>query len=98
MNRRDEVMKRIQKLDPLPDEVFSSMDESKKRAIISHFKNKFPEYLYFYTDQCLLFYGGSSTFPNGNPTMKCQNLMGTSDAAKLLGAEKVERYLKVRSI
>ena len=98
MNRRDEVMNRIKMLDPLPDEVFSSMDATKKRAILGHFKNKFPEYLYFYTDQCLRFYGGSSSFPNGNPTMKCQNLMKGDDAAKLLGVEKVERYLKIRSI
>jgi hypothetical protein len=98
MSRRDEVMNRIRTLDPLPDEVFSSMDETKKRAILGHFKNKFPEYLYFYTDQCLLFYGGSNTFPNGNPTMKCQNLMGGDNASTLLGADRVERYLKVRSI
>lgn len=98
MDRREEVLKKIKTLDPLPDEVFSSMDQPKKRAILSHFKQKFPEYLYFYTDQCLLFYGGKTAFPQGNPTMKCQNLMESSEAAGLLGKDKVDRFHQVRSI
>ena len=98
INRRDAVISKIKTLDPLPDQVFASMDELKKRAILGHFKNNFPEYLYFYTDQCLLFYGGKNIFPNGNPTMRCQNLMGLEEAGKLLGTDKVEKYFKVRSI
>lgn len=98
MDRREEVLKKIKTLDPLPDELFSSLDETKKRAVLSHFKQKFPEYLYFYTDQCLLFYDGKTAFPNGNPTMKCQDLMRTDSAGTLVGKEKVERFYKVRSI
>jgi len=98
IDRREEVLKKIKNLDPLPDELFSSLDESKKNAILLHFKNKFPEYLSFYTDQCLLFYGGKTAFPQGNPTIKCQNLMESSGAAGLLGKEKIERFHQVRLI
>jgi hypothetical protein len=98
VERRDEVMNKIKILDPLPDELFSSLDESKKRAILAHFQKKFPEYLYFYANQCLLFYGGKSVFPQGNPTIKCQNLMESDNAATLVGKEKVERFRQVRSI
>ena len=98
MNRREEVLKRLKTLDPLPDELFSSLDEVKKRAILNLFKTKFPEYLSFYSDQCLLFYGGKTAFPQGNPTMKCQNLMENEAAKSLLGEEKVNRFQQVRSI
>lgn len=98
VDRRDEVLKKIKTLDPLPDEIFSSLDESKKRAVLGHFKSHFPEYLYHYTDQCLLFYGGKSEFPNGNPTMKCQNFMESDLAKSIVGADKVLRFNKIRSI
>jgi hypothetical protein len=98
MDRREEVLKKIKNLDPLPDELFSSMDATKKRAVLTHFKNKFPEYLYYYANQCLLFYDGKTAFPNGNPTMKCQDLMHTDSAAELVGKDNVERFHKVRSI
>lgn len=98
VDRRDNVLKRIKGLDPLPDEIFSSNDEAKKRAILGHFKKNFPEYLYYYTDQCLLFYEGKTTFPQGNPTMKCQNLMNDSTMGAFLGADKVQNFHKFRSI
>lgn len=98
MDRREEVLKRLKALDPLPDELFSSLDEVKKRAILNHFKTKFPEYLSYYSDQCLLFYGGKTAFPQGNPTMKCENLMENKEATNLLGQDKVDRFLQVRSL
>ena len=98
VDRREEVLKKIKTLDPLPDELFASLDEAKKTAILNHFKNKFPEYLYFYADQCLMYYGGKTAFPDGNPTMKCQNLMEQDTARTLVGEDKVQRFLKAISI
>jgi hypothetical protein len=98
MSRRDEVLRKLKNLDPLPDEIFSSMDETKKRTVLSHFKNNFPEYLYFYTNQCLLYYGGKTTFPNGNPTMKCQDLMNSPQASGLVGEDKIRQFKQIRSI
>jgi hypothetical protein len=98
VDRREEVLKRIKGLDPLPDELFASLDNAKKRAVLNHFKTKFPEYLYFYADQCLVYYGGKTAFPNGNPTMKCQNLMDSSEASALIGSEKVQKFQQLRSI
>lgn len=98
VSRRDEVLRKLKNLDPLPDEVFASMDEAKKRTVLSHFKNNFPEYLYFYANQCLLYYGGKTSFPNGNPTMKCQDLMGAKEATSLLGEDKVRQFKQIRSI
>jgi hypothetical protein len=98
IDRREEVLKRMKTLDPLPDELFSSLDEIKKRAVLTHFKTKFPEYLYYYADQCILFYGGKTAFPQGNPTIKCQNFMEAEEARALLGKDKIERFYKVRNL
>lgn len=98
IDRREIVLNKIKTLDPLPDEVFSSLDITKKRAILTLFKTKFPEYLSYYADQCLLYYGGKMPFPDGNPTMKCQNLMETDLAPGLVGEDKLARFRKIRSI
>lgn len=96
--RREKVLKRLKKLDPLPDELLSSLDASKRRVILNHFKFHFPEYLSFYADQCLSYYGGKGSFPQGNPTMNCQSLMNLDNAASLIGEDKVQHFQKVRSI
>jgi hypothetical protein len=98
VKRRDEVIKKIKTLDPLPDSLFSSLDEAKKNAILAQFKTKFPEYLNYYADQCLLFYGGKKSFPQGNPTIKCQNLMESDGAIGILGKETVDSFHQARSL
>lgn len=98
ITRREEVLNKMKTLDPLPDAIFGSLDQIKKRAILNHFKNKFPEYLYHYANQCLLYYEGKTTFPLGNPTMKCQDLMENETARELIGADKVQQFQKIRSI
>lgn len=97
-DRRDKVLARLKTLDPLPDELFSSMDVNKTRAILTHFSKSFPEYISFYANQCIRYYGGTSVFQNGNPTMHCQDLMGSELAVPFLGTEKVQEYQKSRKI
>lgn len=92
--RREKVIDKFKKLDPLPDELFASSDEDKKRIIVSQFKLKFPEYLDYYTQQCLNYYQGKTPYKNGNPTMKCSNLMKLENAKTLLGVDKVDSFFK----
>ena len=96
--RREEVLKRINMLDPLPDDLFSSSDAVKKRAILNHFKGHFPEYLDAYTNQCLSFYEGTKVFKNGNPTIHCQDLMKSENAASLLPSDIIQRFQKAKKI
>ncbi|WP_408096457.1 hypothetical protein ACJVC5_15565 [Peredibacter sp. HCB2-198] len=97
-NRRDAVMKKMRELDPLPDGILASLDERKKRAILNHFKMYFPEYLNFYTDQCVLFYGGKGSFPTGNPTVNCQQFMDSELAPSIIDDFKIKQYQDVRKI
>lgn len=97
--RREAVLNIVKtKLDPLPDEIFSSIDIPKKRVVLNHFKANFPEYLDFYSDQCVKFYGGKNTFPQGNPTVHCQDLMNSELAPEVLSHDKIKRYQEVINI
>lgn len=96
--RRDEVMKQLKKLDPLPDDIFSSMDQTKKRVILGHFKNNFPEYLDFYASECVQYYGGKVSYPHGNPTIHCQELMASDLAPQFIDAYKLKQYQDVKKI
>ena len=98
IERREAVLKKIAQLDPLPDEIFSSLDQTKKRVLLNHFKAYFPEYLDFYVEQCTHFFGGKGSFPKGNPTVHCQDFMKSDLAPTLIDNYKIKRYLEVRKI
>ncbi|MGE3611221.1 MAG: hypothetical protein AB7I27_16635 [Bacteriovoracaceae bacterium] len=96
--RRDEVLTLIKKLDPLPDDLLTSLDSAKKRAIYTHFKQNFPEYLDYYTGQCLTFYEGKTIFPKGNPTVHCQDLMNSDIGLKVVDEFKIKKFQQIRKI
>jgi hypothetical protein len=97
--RRDETLATIKsKLDPLPDDLMGSLDQIKKRAVLSHFKENFPEYFDFYAHQCLAYYGGGGKFPRGNPTIHCQDFMKSDLAPEIVGAEKVKKFLEIKKL
>ncbi len=97
-NRRDEVLAQLKRMDPLPDELFSSLDLMKKKAILTHFKNNFPEYLSFYTRQCIEFYGGKGSFPAGNPTIHCQDMMSSELAPQFIDQDLIQKYQEAKKI
>ena len=96
--RRELVMEELQKLDPLPDDIMGTLDLTKRRAVLRHFKSNFPEYFDYYSGQCVAYYSGSKKFPKGNPTMKCQDLMNSDLASEILPASKIEMFQKVKRI
>ena len=98
VGRREKVLKTLKNLDPLPDAILGSLDETKKRVVLNHFKTYFPEYLDFYTDECVKFYGGKGSFPSGNPTVHCQDFMNSELAPKVIDKFKIDQYQSVRKI
>lgn len=96
--RREAVLKKLKNLDPLPDAILGSLDQTKKRVILKHFKTYFPEYIDFYTDQCVNYYGGIGSFPSGNPTINCQNLMSSELAPMIIDDFKIKKFQEVRKI
>lgn len=96
--RRSKVLEELKKIDPLPDALFSSSDLGKKKAILHHFKHHFPEYIQFYFGQCLQYYQGSSSFKNGNPTIRCQELMKSDFIEQIIDKEKIKQFQKTQFI
>lgn len=98
VERRESVLRKLRSLDPLPDSIMGSLDQSKKRVVLKHLKTFFPEYLEFYADQCIKFYGGKGSFPAGNPTVHCQELMSSELAPQIIDDWKIKNYNNVRRI
>lgn len=98
ITRRDNVLTKLKTLDPLPDAILGSLDQTKKRVVLNHFKTYFPEYLDHYTDQCTKFYGGKGSFPAGNPTINCQKFMSSELAPLIIDDYKIKQFNSVRSI
>ncbi len=96
--RREAVLAKLKELDPLPDSIFSSLDQTKKRVLLNHIKTHFPEYLDHYTSQCIKFFSGKGSFPNGNPTLNCQEFMSTDLAPALIDQYKINKYIEARKI
>ena len=97
--RREKVLRKIKmSLQDLPDEIFSSLDESKRRAITTLFKENFPEYLDYYAHQCIKFFKGVGSFPDGNPTLHCQDLMNSDLAAKIFEPATIKSYQDAKKI
>jgi len=82
--RRDAVIEAFKKLDPIPDEIFSSLDDLKVRAIFKHINDNFPELISYYFNQCKAYYSGTKTFPNGNPTLHCKAFVESPRGKALL--------------
>ena len=97
-DRRERVMEQLKNLDPLPDNIMGSMDETKRRVVLRHMKANFPEYFDYYSEQCVSYYGGTKKFSRGNPTMKCESLMKSDLAGELLPASKIEQFQSVKKI
>lgn len=97
-SRRDMVMENLQKLDPLPDAIMGTLDLTKRRVVLRHFKTNFPEYFDYYASQCVAYYGGTKKFSKGNPTMKCQDLMNSDLASELLPENKILQFKSVKQI
>jgi hypothetical protein len=98
VGRREKVLRTLKKLDPLPDAILGSLDQTKKRVVLNHFKTYFPEYLDHYTDECVKFYGGKGSFPTGNPTVHCQDFMTGELAPTIIDDFKIKQYQDVRKI
>lgn len=96
--RRDLTMDKIRKLDPVPDGILGSLDQRKKKVILSHMKKNFPEYMDHYTRQCILFYQGEGSFPTGNPTVNCQNFMESELAQEVVDDFQIKRFQEARKI
>ena len=81
--RRQKVIAQLLQLDPLPDQLFSSNDKARAEVLARFVLQNLPEYIKSYLEFCLSYYKGSKTFVNGNPTLRCQDLLATAKTYNL---------------
>lgn len=98
VEKRESVISQLKKLDPIPDEIFGSMDQLKRKVVLKHLKLHFPEFFNFYIQQCFAYYSGKGQFPNGNPTLNCQKIMESDVAPELFTADQMKTYKALHSI
>ncbi|MBF0360582.1 MAG: hypothetical protein HQK49_06205 [Oligoflexia bacterium] len=75
---RSQLFERIKKLDPLPGKSFAIFSEERKRVILDHIHQNFPEYMDYYAKTCLDYLKGQKNFVNGNPTPYCKDLFNSA--------------------
>ncbi|MBF0297864.1 MAG: hypothetical protein HQK51_04045 [Oligoflexia bacterium] len=76
---RSKIFEKIKKIDPLPGKSFSIITQDRKRILLDHIHQNFPEYMDFYAKTCLEYLVGKRTFINGNPTMYCRDLFSSAE-------------------
>ena len=94
--RRKKVLNQLKTLDPLPDHLFGLNSSLKKNTLIHHFAKNFPEYLDHYSHTCLRYLQGQGSFPNGNPTVYCRQIMEETQAKNWIDQQRLSLYQKVK--
>lgn len=93
--RRENILESLKKIDPLPGKVFAIEDTKKRQVLLDNLALNFPEYIDLYAKTCLAYVKGSQSFPNGNPTMECRELLKSAKNTKILN-EKVLNELSTQ--
>ena len=90
-NTREKLIGQYQKIDPLPDEIFSLNKKSNisRAKILSRY---FPEIIDKYAHTCLDYLQGTRTFPNGNPTHNCHQFFELSKKHHLVPDSFARQY------
>ncbi len=92
--RRMRLLKAVKRLDPLPDQLFSTFGHKKALVVTKHLAAHFPEYLDFYSRTCLNYIQGKDSFPRGNPTINCKDFYELSSKEKIIDNEFLKQYQK----
>lgn len=95
--RRTSVLENIKKIDPLPGKIFALEDQKRKQVLLDYMTLNFPEYVDHYAKTCLAYVKGLNSFPMGNPTMECRELLKSSKNGHILNDKiqtELSTYLK----
>lgn len=91
-DRREKVLERLKRYDPLPDELINSANNKKRDLLLDLMTKNFPEYLDYYAKTCLDYLEGKKQFPNGNPTKYCRELFKLSQDKNWVNSSLKLRY------
>lgn len=90
--RRQTLLKRLAKLDPLPDQIFDSGNILKRDTLAKFLAHNIPEYFSFYADTCVRYRQGQGKYPYGNPTLHCDKFFTLAQQHQWLSQEVKLKY------
>ncbi len=96
LERRNSVMAFLQKLDPLPGAIFASSNHALRKSVMKLFGENFDEYLTFYAKTCLSYLKGVRSFPNGNPTVQCDDFYANNKKENWVGQSLQMNYSSIK--
>ena len=76
--RRIKVIENLDRMDPLPDDIFALATPIKKKTLIKFMYKNMPEYFSLYAKTCLNYLKGKK-FKAGNPTFYCKEFFQISE-------------------
>ena len=79
-SRREKVLRRLTKMDPLPDGLVGMSHPGKRKTLLNFFSLHFPEYFNHYSKICLDYLEGRGSWPQGNPTVRCRDFFRYTDS------------------
>lgn len=77
--RREILVEKLKAIDPLPDTLFRSNDDLKKKTMARFLYRTIPEFMDHYVEVCLRFLSGDGSFPRGNPTIHCNEFFKATE-------------------
>lgn len=95
--RRRSVLNQLKQIDPLPGKVFAKSDDKTALVIIKNLSQFFPEYVDHYASTCLNYLSGEQQFPNGNPTLECNELFDVAQKIQVVPEMVVKRFKQIRN-
>lgn len=92
--KRQALLERLKTTENLPDRILGSYDETRKKVIVNYIQRNIPEYFDFYARECISFLKGEKSYPKGNPTLHCRELieLNESEQAQLVDSVLVLQY------
>lgn len=98
--RRDKLLITLDQLEAIPDNLFDSFDDVKKKVVINHIYKNFPEFFDFYAKKCINFLKGEGQYPMGNPTLNCRELFNyvEKNSLSVIDSTLIVQYKKITKI
>jgi len=97
-SRRSKMLNNLNKIDPLPDELFAMPNLKKTKILLKLIQDNIPEYIDHYATTCINFLTGTYPFPNGNPTVSCQDFFKNYKEISNLDPSLIKKYEQIRQL
>lgn len=89
---REKLIADFKSMDSLPGKLFKFSSDKRSLVILKSFLINFPEYIDLYSQTCLKYFEGTENFPNGKPTLECEDWFKTAKTFKLLPDLTIKRF------